>query len=121
MPAIRRSFGRGDIASSTGFGGRSAEDGVSSASNWPLLVGFKHLAKRNRNRIHARHRMCLDSVGGVLEEQCRVYRLTCNGHLKPSEMSQMLGGLRGNSPVDRGFAAGTGGFKRGADADPSHR
>lgn len=38
--------------------------------------------------------MCLDSVGGVLEEQCRVYRLTCNGHLKPSEMSQMLGGLR---------------------------
>jgi hypothetical protein len=38
--------------------------------------------------------MVLDTIAGVLEEQCRVYRLTCNGKLKPAEMGQMLSGLK---------------------------
>jgi hypothetical protein len=38
--------------------------------------------------------MSLDTVQGIVGEQGRIYRLTCNGHLKPSDMCRMMFGLR---------------------------
>jgi hypothetical protein len=38
--------------------------------------------------------MVLNTIPGVIEEQCRIYRSCTNGHLKPSDMCRMMFSLR---------------------------
>ena len=51
------------------------------------------MAKQKRDRVHDRHRMVLDSIPGIIAEQCRLYRLWTNGRIKVDEMSKGMGGL----------------------------
>ena len=51
------------------------------------------MAKQKRDRVHNRHRMVLDSIPGIIAEQCRVYRLWTNGRIKADEMVKGMGGL----------------------------
>jgi hypothetical protein len=43
--------------------------------------------RRHRAKAHARCSVKLNSIGGILTEQCRIYRLWCNGRLSTKDLA----------------------------------
>jgi len=52
------------------------------------------LAKRERTLLHSRHKIKLDSVRGVLSEQCRIYRAWTNDKLSASGLTSAMSALK---------------------------
>ena len=52
------------------------------------------MAKRERTLLHSRHKIKLDSIRGVLSEQCRIYRAWTNDKLSASGLTSAMSALK---------------------------